>query len=54
MKAQPVKSCERIGNIRSLKRKREDWKNETQKSREDRLVKPERRTGRNTGKRESK
>ena len=39
MKAQPVKSCERIDNIRSLKRKKEDRKMIRRKVREDRLVK---------------
>ncbi len=39
MKAQPVKSCERIDNIRSLKRKKEGRKMRRRKVREDRLVK---------------
>ena len=39
MKAQPVKNCERIDNIRSLKRKKEGRKMRRRKVREDRLVK---------------
>ena len=39
MKTQPVKSCERIDNIRSLKRKKEGRKMRRRKVREDRLVK---------------
>ena len=40
MKAQPVKSCERIGNIRSLKKKRgKIGKMRRRRAREDRLVK---------------
>ena len=39
MKVQPVKSCERIDNIRSLKRKKEGRKMRRRRVREDRLVK---------------
>jgi len=39
LKAQPVKNCERIDNIRSLKRKKEGRKMRRRKVREDRLVK---------------